>query len=304
MAREFERRQPQPPLTLPTLGKVLGNFVEQDEDSKAQEILPTPEKLTTKQRLKEKLKRKFFHRKQIIVEKIVEGLGIFGAPDIRVGGKENLEKALELTKGKNLAFVMNHTSNFDTPALERSLKKIGFGEIVPKLIYLQGIKLDKNPVAKIFLGGFNRIRVWPPNLPAENETEKIERKKMTRESLESAKRALGEGYFLGIYCEGGRSYNGKLKEVEPAAIHYLTMQPDTIVIPVAIRETDKVLPRGSFIIFPAAPVNVNFGEPIIISFLLQEYQNLPNDEKHKKIGDFIMGKIAKQLPEEYRGVYV
>jgi len=250
------------------------------------------------------LKENFYHPRNPIVRKVVEGLSVLGAPDIKISGKENIEKALETTNGKNLVFVMRHLSNFDTAAVELALKRAGFKEIVSKLIFLQGIKLDKNPVTKVFQGAFNRIKVWPPSLPAKNGEEKIKRREMMKKSLKSSKRALEEGHVLGIYCEGGRSYDALLKPAEPTAIHYLTLQPDTIAIPVTIRGTNKVLPPGAFIIFPAAPVKVDFGEPINITSLMKEYEHLPRPhEKYKKIGDFIMKKIAQKLPEKLRGHY-
>jgi 1-acyl-sn-glycerol-3-phosphate acyltransferase len=250
------------------------------------------------------LKKDFYYPKNPVLAKIAEGLSIWGAPDIRVSGKENIEDAIKISKGKNMAFVMRHISHFDTPAVERALRKLGFGEIVDKLIFLQGTKLDKTPIASNFLWSFNRIKVWPPGVPADSEKEKIERWKMTEESLNSTKKALEKGYSIGIYCEGGRSYDGTLKPAEPAAIHYLTLQPDTIAIPVTIRRTNGVLPRGSWLIFPAAPVDVNFGEPINITSLMEEYKHVPrHHERYRKIGDYIMRKIAQKLPEKFRGVY-
>lgn len=243
-----------------------------------------------------------FLANQPVVRRIVEGLTFLVAPDIQVNGKENLKEAITVTGGKNLIFMLNHLSNFDTPAFELSLRRAGFGEIVPKLIYLQGIKLDRNPVAKIFLGAFNRIRVWPPSLPVKNEKEKEERQTMTRKSLDSSKKALQEGYILAIYGQGGRSYSGKLTPAEPAVIHYLTLQPNTVVVPVAISGTEEVLPPGSFILLPAQ-ITVDFGEPIRVNSLMKEYQNFPRHERRKRIADFIMRDIAKRLPPKYRGVY-
>lgn len=250
------------------------------------------------------LKESFYHPRNPIVGKITDAMSIWGAPDIKISGKENVEEAIGITDGKNLVFVMRHLSNFDTAAVQLALKRIGFGKIVSKLIFLQGIKLDKNPVTKVFQKAFNRIKVWPPSLPAKSEEEKIKRKKMMKESLESSKKALKEGHVLGIYCEGGRSYDALLKPVEPAAIHYLTLQPNTIVIPVTIRGTNRVLPPGAWLIFPAAPVKIDFGEPINITTLMKECEKLPHHrEKYKKVGDFIMKKIAKKLPEHLRGAY-
>lgn len=233
----------------------------------------------------------------------MEGFTLWGAPDIHVGGRGNLKEAIRLTDGRNLIFMLNHISNFDTSAFEMALRRMGFEEIVQKLIFLQGIKLDRNPAASLFLGGFNRIKVWPPNLDPKNEKEEKERIKLTRESLMLSKRALQEGFALGIYIQGGRSYTGKLTPAEPATIGYATLLPNTIIVPVGISGTEKVMPHRSPLPFPVSKVSVNFGEPINMDSLLKNYQNLPNYKKRKEVADFIMRKIAYRLPEEYRGIY-
>ena len=171
-----------------------------------------------------------------------------------------------------------------------------------KVIYLQGIKLDKNPIAKLLLPAYKRIKVWPPSLPANSKRAMLKRTAMLRESLTFSKRALNEDHNLAIYAEGGRSYHAKLKKGEAAIAHYLQINPNAIIVPVSISGTEKIMPPGSFLIF-SRPATVSFGEPIEVKFLNEKFKDLPNNERREKIVDYIMHKIAERLPEKYRGVY-
>lgn len=273
--------------------------IKEFEEHDSGTIFEAPEKLSKRQ----KIKKNFFYIKdQFIPKKITEFLTFIFASNLEIKGKENLKKTHEMTNNKQIIFISNHLSNFDAPAFEYALTATEFGEMKEKVIYLQGIKLDKNPAVKFFLGSFKRIKVWPTSLPPRNAKEKRERSKMIKDSLTSSEKALQENYNLVIFAEGGRSYNGKLKEGEPAVTHYLNLHPDAVVVPVSISGTEKILPRGSIILVPL-PATITFGEPIEVKALDEMFKHLPNGEKRKPTIDFIMGKIAQNLPEKYRGVY-
>jgi 1-acyl-sn-glycerol-3-phosphate acyltransferase len=250
---------------------------------------------------KERLKRKFFHKREPVMQMVVEGLTALTAPTIKVGGKENLKKAIETNQGRNIVFIANHLSNFDASAILQVLRRTGFGEIAEKLIFLQGIKLNKTPVANILLQGFNVIPVWPPTLTPKNKEEEEKRMALTRESLIDAKKALKQGYNLLIFAEGGRSRDGTLGEAEPAITSYLTLEPGTQVVPVAISGTEEALPPGGIIPRPSVKIRVDFGKPIDIASLMTEYKNISHHERKKRIMDLTMRNIAKLLPAKYRG---
>jgi len=257
--------------------------------------------LSRRQKIKKKFieeKQKIFYIKdQIIPKKITEALTSFFGSRVNIEGGENLEK---IHKRKKI-YALNHLSNFDTPAFLQSLSTVD-EKMKEKIIFLQGIKLDKNPAVKLLLMSFNRIKVWPTSLPPKNEEEKHKRTAMTRDSLTSAKKALQEDYNLAIYVEGGRSYNAKLREGESPVAHFFELDPDIVIVPVSIYGTEKIMPVGRF--WPSRhPATIVFGEPIEAKSLIEMFKHLPSKEKHKEIVNYVMKKIAGNLPEAYRGVY-
>jgi 1-acyl-sn-glycerol-3-phosphate acyltransferase len=285
--------------------KTLGGVGDEISDLIVELATTEQSALSTKQKITKKVKH-FFQREFHPVKKTVEILANIYAPNIEIGGKENLEEARrQLGEGKKLIFMSNHLSNFDTPVLDKALKETGFNDIRQKLIYLQGIKLDQDPRTKIFLGAFKRIKVWPPTLKPKNEKEEAQYKSLTRESLEFSKKALSRGYHLGIFPEGGRSYSGQLKEGKATVAHYLELIPNTIVLPVSIYGTEEVMPiKNKFLPnFNHAHVTITFGKLISLESLNQEYGNLHHSERNNQIIDVIMKSIAQNLPEKYRGTY-
>jgi 1-acyl-sn-glycerol-3-phosphate acyltransferase len=262
--------------------------------------------LSRRQKIKNKFleeKQKIFYIKdQFIPKKMTEAATSFFASRLKVEGKENLEKTHKLTGDKRIVYALNHLSNFDAPAFLHSLSTMGYEEMKQKIIFLQGIKLDRNPAVKLFLMSFNRIKVWPTSLSPKNEKEKHKRTAITKNSLASAEKALQENYNLAIYAEGGRSYNAKLKNGEPAVAHFFELHPDTVIVPVSIYGTEKIMPVGR--LWPSRhPATIAFGEPIEAKSLTGMFEHLPNNKKNKEVVDYVMKKIAEKLPEKYRGVY-
>jgi long-chain acyl-CoA synthetase len=71
---------------------------------------------------------------------------------------------------------------------------------------------------------------------------------------------LKAGFILGIFPEGGRSYDGTLQEFKKGAA-ILAREIKVPIIPAAIRGTHQVWPRDSFRIRPHK-VGIEFGPPI------------------------------------------
>jgi 1-acyl-sn-glycerol-3-phosphate acyltransferase len=285
--------------------KTLENMGDEFSDVIAEFAATEQPDLSTKQKISKKVKH-FFQREIHPVKKTMEILADIYASNFKINGKESLEEAREQAgKGKKLIFMINHLSNFDTPVFEKALRKAGFNDICQKIILLQGIKLDKDIRTKVFLGAFKRIRVYPPTLTPKSKEEKSEYRILAKESLKSSRNALSQGYHLAIYPEGGRSYVGKLKKGETAVAHYLELSPDTIVVPVSIYGTEKVMPiKNKFLPnLNHESVTVTFGRLVNIDSLNQEYSSLRHSERNEKIVDTIMERIAQNLPEKYRGEY-
>lgn len=87
--------------------------------------------------------------------------------------------------------------------------------------------------------------------------------KASEDSLNTGLRVLNEGRLLGIYPEGTRSPDGKLYRGR-TGIARMVLEANVPVIPVAMIDTDKVMPIGSSI--PTVKrVGVVIGQPLDFS---------------------------------------
>lgn len=228
-------------------------------------------------------------------------------PSVGVEGRENLEKAQELANEQRVKLILtpNHISNADAPVLDRALRENGFGDLANNLVFIQGIKLDRHPINNYFTKAFKVIKIWPQSLPAITRKEQVERRKISIKASEDAKKSLQDGYHLVIFPEGGRSYEGNLKQADASTIHFFKLGKDweTIALPVGIWGTEKVMPPHK-LPRPSPRVHVGFGEPINVSSLIRTNNDLRGEEMHRAVIDELMRKgIAPILPPQYRGVY-
>lgn len=108
---------------------------------------------------------------------------------------------------------------------------------------------------------------------------------------------LREGYRLVIYPEGGRSYDGIMREFKPgvAVIHLESGAP---VLPIALKGTREILPpHGRFKITKSAEITIGR----ILDFSKERKQAVKLDKKseeYRKICD----NIAKKIENEVRGL--
>ena len=82
-------------------------------------------------------------------------------------------------------------------------------------------------------------------------------------AMKAGAAGLRHGLILGIFPEGGRSFDGELQAFKKGAA-ILSRELSVPVIPTAIRGTHKVWPRDSVRIRPHR-VSIEFGEPLFPS---------------------------------------
>lgn len=234
---------------------------------------------------------------------LVEGMVRVFAYEIRAYGIQNLQETQRLIQqGNKVVIISNHLSNADYPVIMQSLKSNGFPKIANNTIPLQGIKLERNPLTKFLARANKAIHTWPKTVPARNEKERKEQFSMNRKAIKYTKQALNSGYHLLIFPEGTRSRNGKLQEAILETPHYFNLTPNTLILPIAVFGTEKLLRPGIPFPIPHTP-NVAFGKPIIIDDLTSKYKHLSNKDMRNSIVNFAMLEIAKLLPPQYRGFY-
>jgi 1-acyl-sn-glycerol-3-phosphate acyltransferase len=104
------------------------------------------------------------------------------------------------------------------------------------------------------------------------------------EAIKSALTILGQGEMLLVYCEGGRSRSGKLKEVKPG-IGRIALESEATVVPVAIQGSETVR-RWKRFRFPK--VTVQFGEPL--TFPSEEG---PSRERQLEVAEQIFAPVRE-----------
>ena len=114
--------------------------------------------------------------------------------------------------------------------------------------------------------------------------------------LNSARSALEKGLVLGMFPEGGRSQDGKLKEgkLGSAVIASKTNVP---ILPVGIVGTDKI--RAANFLWKRPHVVINVGKP----FRLPPSSGRMSRSQMQLLTEQLMKEIAALLPPEYRGAY-
>lgn len=241
------------------------------------------------------------------------------AKPFQVQGIENLATTQELiTGGKNLIMISNHLSWADFSLEMEALKRSGFGTIEQNTKTIGGRKIERSPVRRFLSIPYrnrNRIiSIYSPSTESKNEEEEQKRFPTLWRALGETEEALKNGYHVIIYPEAGRSRTQKLIKADPRIAYYLTelsRPEDTIVLPMGICGTEKVLPIGA-----KRPhrnqVTVTFNKPVGVAEEIAEaerfYEHITKrKEKIEKVRERIMNNfmyyVADCLPEDYHGEY-
>lgn len=157
----------------------------------------------------------------------------YGLLRLRVVGKENIP----LEGG--LIVAVNHISYLDPPLVGVAIWPYR------KLHYVAKRELFKIPIFGLIL---RLVNAFP-----------VKRGKPDRLAMRRALKLLREGEAVCIFPEGTRSRDGRLQEPE-LGISLLVLQSGAKVLPVAVVNTDKALPRGRIILRPAK-IGVYIGPP-------------------------------------------
>jgi 1-acyl-sn-glycerol-3-phosphate acyltransferase len=133
---------------------------------------------------------------------------------------------------------------------------------------------------------------WAGSLPLQRDGRVREKQRI----LEGARKALGEGMILGMFPEGARSHDGKLRKGKPGSA-VIASKTDAPLLPVGVIGTDKI--HGISWLWKRPPVVVTIGKP----FKLPPTNSKISKSQMQLLTAQLMGEIAALLPPEYRGVY-
>jgi 1-acyl-sn-glycerol-3-phosphate acyltransferase len=112
--------------------------------------------------------------------------------------------------------------------------------------------------------------------------------------LKSARNELEKGLILGMFPEGGRSRDGKLRKGKPGSV-VIASKTNVPILPVGIVGTDKI--KGANWLWKRLDIVVNIGKP----FKLPPTSGRMSKSQMQLLTTQLMSEIAALLPPEYQG---
>jgi 1-acyl-sn-glycerol-3-phosphate acyltransferase len=179
---------------------------------------------------------------------------------VRTSGLENIQ-------GEGpFIFISNHISQFDIVALQATIPlRTGF--------------VFKKELARIPLFGWQLLT--GPHIVIDRSNAENALKSIHKARHKMKTRAVS----MILFPEGTRSKNGQLQPFKRGAFH-LASQVNYPIIPITIRDSDKLLPKGSLKINKGT-INVAFGEPLQTTKVETRNDEL---ELMEKVRDIISAK--------------
>lgn len=163
--------------------------------------------------------------------------GLFVKPLIYIVIGINVRNPDRLPRFGPAILVANHTSHIDTLILMSlfSLKTVlSIYPIAAKDYFL------KTKFGSWFFTNIIEI------IPISREKEQFSH----HHPFESATKKLQEGNIVIIYPEGTRGQDDKIGEFKRGVAHLAKLNPDVPIIPIYMRNPDKVLPKGEGLLVP------------------------------------------------------
>lgn len=133
---------------------------------------------------------------------------------------------------------------------------------------------------------------WAGSLPLRRDGKFREKQRI----LQGARKALDEGLILGMFPEGGRSHDGKLRKGKPGSA-VIASKTNVPLLPVGITGTDKI--HGISWLWKRPRIVVKIGKP----FKLPPANNKMSKAQMESLTGQLMREIAALLPPEYQGAY-
>ena len=146
--------------------------------------------------------------------------------------------------GHAYVYMSNHQSHLDIPMLYATLPSPTIRMLGKKELF--------------------QIPVWGKGLRAAEFIE-VDRSNHVRamQSIERAKTLIRDGVSIYLAPEGTRSRDGRVAPLKKGGFH-LAKDTATPIVPVAIRGTIDIMPRGTRVMHSGKRVEVTIGEPLAV----------------------------------------
>jgi len=146
--------------------------------------------------------------------------------------------------GRAYVYMSNHQSHLDIPMLYATLPSATIRMLGKKELF--------------------QIPLWGRGLRAAEFVE-VDRSDHTRavQSIEHAAELIRDGVSIYLAPEGTRSRDGRIGKLKKGGFH-LAKETRTPIVPVAIRGTIDILPRGGRVMHTGKRVEVTIGAPISV----------------------------------------
>ena len=180
-----------------------------------------------------------------------------------------------LSKNKPLLVAVNHINFLEVPILVTHSYPLHVTGLVKSETW-------NNP---LFAFIFNTYQAIP-----------IDREGAFGTAFRRVREAMDNGFFMCIAPEGTRSKNGVLGRGKAGIVH-LALNTDAPVLPVVHYGGEHIWENIRR--FRKTPFYFRAGQPFRIKF-----EGRPDRKEREEILDEVMGRMARLLPEEMRGIYV
>lgn len=167
--------------------------------------------------------------------RVVELLAI----ELHVTGRERVPP------DRAYVYMSNHQSHLDIPVLYASLPSPTIRMLAKQELF--------------------RIPLWGQGLRAAEFIE-VDRANHARAiaSIEHAARLVRDGVSIYLAPEGTRSRDGRIGKLKKGGFH-LALGTGAPIVPVAVKGTIEILPRGGKVMKPGRRVDVTIGDPIPVA---------------------------------------
>ena len=213
---------------------------------------------------------------------LISAVAFGGRVFARAMSRISIEGAVdEIPRDGPLIIAANHASNFDAPVLGAWL--------IPRL------------GRRIHWLGKRELFAWPIVgwVAANGGVHPVDRDSADVEAFRLASRILDGGHVLFVFPEGTRSPDGSLQTARDG-LAMLALRSGAPIVPIGIRGSNRVWPKGQRLPHPGGHVVVRVGR------LFRPADELPAGTDRKVAKGLVtrmIARIAALLPAGQRGVY-